>query len=353
MFKKRRPVAPHFRVPPPFNPLTGERKFLQQPPDLPRVTTMRVKEIYDDYLVCEGWDPDMHAYYKDHLVAKPMALRKNPVDLIVFPDTFEKPAGQAIVDQTDPPYFVGELIVAAKMMGITGGAVGVPTVDDDGKLLGPADETAPEEMPMEGMTASAGGSGESGTLGDGYPIYWLDLNVTGRTWRTERHFELKDALTPGGFATAHPLSWDSDASDWAVDTTAAKEFTVHDIWGAFRGRAKDAYTSPHDQGSRGVAIWNGERGIYQIAELTPHALMIRGKLTATLVTTDTTFTIDEDIGGVGIMQPTGGLITDQDPAGNITVYNIFSWAGDNNGACIAAWNENTDHWEALQVECPA
>ncbi|MFA7177764.1 MAG: hypothetical protein WC114_10985, partial [Smithellaceae bacterium] len=123
MFKKRRAVAPGFRLPPPFNPLAGQHKGLAQPTDPSRITTMRVKEIHDDYLVCEGWDPDNHVYHLDHKVAKPMALRRNPVKTIELPDESEVEVGEAVYDQVWPPYFVGELIVAAKMMGVVGGAV--------------------------------------------------------------------------------------------------------------------------------------------------------------------------------------------------------------------------------------
>ena len=73
----------------------------------------------------------------------------------------------------------------------------------------------------------------------------------------ERRYELKDnmpasgAVAAGQQATAHPVD-----SEGTVDTTAAREFEVYDQYGVFRGRAKDAFSTPHNQGSRGIARWS-------------------------------------------------------------------------------------------------
>jgi len=75
------------------------------------------------------------------------------------------------------------------------------------------------------------------------------------------------------------------------------------------------------------------------------ALVIRGQLTGDLATTDSTFEID----GVVVMQPVGGTIAE----GNVTIYNVFNWEGDEDGECMAIWNQDNEHWEAVQVECPA
>jgi hypothetical protein len=165
---------------------------------------------------------------------------------------------------------------------------------------------------------------------------------------TERHFELKDALTPGGNATAHPLEWDSDAGDWTVDTDAADEFEVYDVLGVFRGRAKDAYGDPHSQGSRGVARYDGERGVWRIVELTPHALVIRGQLTAALATTDATCTID----GLEVMQPSGAIIVNSDPAAAMTSTNRHSHEGSEDGEVTAMWDEHNELFYNVQTDCP-
>lgn len=161
-----------------------------------------------------------------------------------------------------------------------------------------------------------------------------------------RQFELKDALTPGGSATAYRRNWNDTSEEWEADTD--DEFEVYDELGIYRGRAKDAYSSPHDEGSIGWAQ-KQKSGRWEITHLTPAALMIRGQNTAAVATTDSTFTID----GVAVAHPIGGIITDQNPAGNITIYNVHDMEGDNNGEVTAIWNEATDHWEGVQMDCPA
>lgn len=180
---------------------------------------------------------------------------------------------------------------------------------------------------------------ESG-LGDKWALVWLKRRSIASPLRP---FELKDSLSPGGNATAYLLDYNGG---YSVTET---EFEVYDELGIWRGRKKDEYTSPHDQGSRGYAKWMEESEQWAIVQMQQSAVMIQGSLTADLQSSDSTFTISS----AHVIQPIGGIITDQDPAGNITVYNVFSWEGDNGGLCIAVWNEYSDHWEALQVECPS
>lgn len=155
-----------------------------------------------------------------------------------------------------------------------------------------------------------------------------------------RRFELKDALTPGSNATAHPLD-----KDGVVDTTAANEFEVYDFHGLYRGRARNAYSSPHNRGSRGEAKRHSDSGHWEIVQMEPHALMIKGAATADW--TASTFTID----GVTVLQPIGGIITNFDPAGNVTVTDTFDWDGSNNDTVIAVWNETSGIFEAIQIIC--
>ena len=359
MFKKRRAVAPGFRLPPPFNPLTGQHKGLAQPTDPSRITTMRVKEIHDDYLVCEGWDPDSHGYFLDHKVAKPMALRRNPVKTIIIPGESEEDedtelaVGESRYDQVYPPYFPGELIVAAKMIGVVGGAVARPVVsaaegeDEGGVLLTPEDQTLPDGMPYEGMAVNSEGETVVDEvpvkISEGYPVFWIDLNVAGRTFREAiKLFELKTALTPGSTADAYPLDDEGDPITDDEDLV----FEVEDVCGVYRGRAKDAYDEPHDQGSRGEARLRN--GVWEIVYLTPHALVIRGQLTAALATTDSTCTID----GLEVMQPSGAIIVNSDPAAAMTSTNRHSHEGSEDGEVTAMWDEYNDVFYNVQTDCP-
>lgn len=157
---------------------------------------------------------------------------------------------------------------------------------------------------------------------------------------TARRFELKESLTPGETVEAYPLD-DQDAP--ITDSSAV--FEVTDARGVYRGRAKDQYASPHNQGSRGEAVWR--RGRWEIDWLTPHALAIRGELTADLETTAETFTID----AVDVLQPEGAIIVDQDPAQPITVNNKFTHEGNEDGLARADWNQTTAEWDSLQTQC--
>jgi len=170
---------------------------------------------------------------------------------------------------------------------------------------------------------------------------------TGRGGQSDKWVELKDALAPGGHATAHPRDWDGSA--WVTDTTASREIEVYDEIGTCRGRGKGTYSSPHDAGSIARVRLNTQSSRWEIVDLQPNALLITGLATAAVASTDSTFTID----GVTVMNPSGGLICDTDPAAAITVYNVHSWDADDDARVEAAWNETTDHWEALQVTCPA
>lgn len=59
MFRKRRRPTPHFQIPPPFNPITGEHDDLQVEGVIPYCAMMQVaaEDQYDDYVVCRGFDP--------------------------------------------------------------------------------------------------------------------------------------------------------------------------------------------------------------------------------------------------------------------------------------------------------
>jgi hypothetical protein len=161
-----------------------------------------------------------------------------------------------------------------------------------------------------------------------------------------RWFELKDALTPGGSATAHRRKWDADAEEYETDTDADAEFEVYDELGLWRGRAKDEYSSPHDAGSIGWAQKLDQR--WQIIQMQPHALLIRGQNTAAVATTDETFTIDS----VTVEFPVGAIITDQDPAGNITIHNVHDHEGDDEAEVAATWSEGSANWKGIQMDCP-
>jgi hypothetical protein len=151
------------------------------------------------------------------------------------------------------------------------------------------------------------------------------------------------ALTPGGTAQAYRLYYDGGIV--VTDT----EITVVDELGLHRGRATDAYGSPHNLGSRGLAWKCFDREEYAILWMQPAALWLRGVTEAAVNSTDATFELDSH----AVAQPIGGLICDQDPGDTITVQNIHDWDIDSGASVLAAWNEAATQWEAVQVTCPA
>ena len=66
---------------------------------------------------------------------------------------------------------------------------------------------------------------------------------TARSWKLlaptsynyTRLFELTEALTAGGTATATLVRWDSDTDDWVVGTSPDDDFEVVDFIGSMEG----------------------------------------------------------------------------------------------------------------------
>ncbi len=170
-----------------------------------------------------------------------------------------------------------------------------------------------------------------------------------------RYFELKDDLTPGGTADAYRLQWDETASDWErFDADPPNddydEVEVFDGLGTTRGKGADDDATPDPlTGTIVQARRVGDQ--WHIVAAQPWPLRVRGLLTAALATTDATFKID----GVVILSPIGAIDIKHllDASDELTVSNTHDWEGDDNGNCRAEWNEDSEVWEAYQVDCPA
>ena len=92
MFRKRRRPTPNFRMPNPFNPISGDQANLRQDGTAPFCAMMQVaaEDTYDDYVICRGFDTRILKFI-DYAegdsnkpgisVAKPFGKRK--------PDTYE------------------------------------------------------------------------------------------------------------------------------------------------------------------------------------------------------------------------------------------------------------------------
>ena len=63
--RKRRTPTPDFRLPPPYQPITGERAPLLADGDYPYCAMMQVatEDTHDNYLVCRGYDPRIKKFF--------------------------------------------------------------------------------------------------------------------------------------------------------------------------------------------------------------------------------------------------------------------------------------------------
>jgi hypothetical protein len=92
-----------------------------------------------------------------------------------------------------------------------------------------------------------------------------------------------------------------------------------------------------------VIEWDETNDVWKIVQVHEQARSLRGTLSGAMV-----------VGG-GSKAITSPVSCDggQVPSGTVTGYNVFGWEGDSGGECWALWNEATDHYEYVQVKCPA
>ncbi|KKN79793.1 hypothetical protein LCGC14_0336480 [marine sediment metagenome] len=144
-----------------------------------------------------------------------------------------------------------------------------------------------------------------------------------------RHFELAAHLVPGGSALAYPRDFDG-TDDYTTNLSGTK-FTVHDLLGIHRGRAQGAYSSPHDDGSRGIA--EKRNGLWQIIAMQPHALKIECLTNGAVLTTDANITVDN----VKILFPVGAIFAEGLPT---EIVNRFKDEADTNAIVTASWDDD-------------
>lgn len=78
MFRKRKNPSPHFRMPPPFNPIQGEHANLRQDGTSPFCAMMQITEedTHANYVTCRGFDPRILRFVENISVAKPFGKRR-------------------------------------------------------------------------------------------------------------------------------------------------------------------------------------------------------------------------------------------------------------------------------------
>ena len=173
--RKRRQPTPGFKLPHPYNPMTGQYADLGKKGPSPVVALMQVieEDTYDNYLVCRGFDPETRKFYDSINVAKPYGVRG------------------------DNAYEVGRVISCAKsqtQLGTNPGraetTVGHPEDLDEAIVLLYADDGV---SPIEWL--ETGGSG-------GAPMKWGKLDAQ------------MDGDDPDGTVTVSIWDWNSGETDW-------------------------------------------------------------------------------------------------------------------------------------------
>ena len=154
---------------------------------------------------------------------------------------------------------------------------------------------------------------------------WDIISEVTRVWR----FELKDALTPGGNATAYLLD-----SAGAEDTD--QEFEVYDqVFGDMRAPI----------GAKGYAKFFADSERWEILRIQRQATKCKG-LVKGATTSPTSFTVDNVVNYNGL-SPVASAATE------LTVVNTFSDDADDNAVISFSWNETDDQWETDDIKCPA
>ena len=154
-----------------------------------------------------------------------------------------------------------------------------------------------------------------------------------------KYFELYDSLAPGGSAEAYPMEYDDDSGLYVTDLTE-DTFTVYDVGGRFRGRARGVESGW--DGSKGLAVYRNGR--WEIDWLQEHATWILCLVNGAFETGDANISVDNIV----VIAPTDTALR----MSNITeVDNLHSWAGGDGQTLQARWDDSYELWRAVQKDC--
>ena len=354
--RKRRSPAPSFRQPPPFNPITGRHAPIGWNADLTRVALMQVTEEHDDYLLCRGYDHENRVGLNEVCVAKPLVLQKTPwdgktytIDGVETTFTYDDPevvggvsTSRTVEEDGDSssqtilyPYFVGDILACVKPQTKLGETQGTPDEESYTAAMDILDVTSKVMYEDEDEV----GEGETRKV-----IAWMDLNVAGRGWASSsiRRFELKDALTPGGSATAYLLYWLDETSSYSTldEDLDYLEFEVYDARGDLNGKAK----TTDGQGSRGYAKQMSDSQRWEIVAIQQYK-RCTCKAKGAFTSASGTFTVDN----VAVIDGISPLSDPTDTAEELTVTNSIVAAGADNVDCRIEYNQTTAVWEIYAI----
>ena len=350
--RQRRTSGKHFGVPTPLNPITGERESQAVKVPVPELSVMRVTSIGDNHLVCDGWDQIRTTWTPGLLVAKPVLLRLDPEADIRYPtatatianissgsrDVLLEGSGGDDLQQRefiDPPYFIGELLLAIKIEGYLGQSAPVPIVS--GGNWATSSEIG-GEVPVATMSVG------------GVTVLWEDINRGAKRWRAADliRFEMVASLTVGGSAEVLATVW--DGALWSGVGGTVK-FTVYD----FQQRFSKMATISGDVGALGYAQYRPDKDAFEIVSMqTPADFW--GTLDGPLETTEVSGAVTVYSPGAvnavfrgydyfGINQ--GGTITCYNPVAN---QNSYWWAGSADDYCFCKWDVKRSRYWIQQME---
>lgn len=117
-FRRRRQPTPFFRMPPPYQPITGERETLRAKGDYPYCAMVQVAaaDTHDNYVICRGYDPRVKRFF-DYDSADPTNVPGIPV---------AKPYG----NRCQGAYTIGQVFPAFLCRSKLGTNAGVVTDDE-------------------------------------------------------------------------------------------------------------------------------------------------------------------------------------------------------------------------------
>lgn len=190
VLKRKRALAPYFKVPQPLNPLTGQRAPIGNPVDLTRIAMVQVsdEDTHDNYVVCRLFDPECGKLLFDVPVAKTYGTR----------GTF--------------PYRIGEVYPAAKPRTRLGDNAGVASTSTGH----PADLDEEVEMLVDD---------------DNNPVAWLLLDRPTSAGIQFRNDSSETAPAYAIMAVTGAICDDSGGWFLTVDKPSANFFRVYVVNG--------------------------------------------------------------------------------------------------------------------------
>lgn len=201
-----------------------------------------------------------------------------------------------------------------------------------GRLLKSEQDRLIDQVNANTDPGVAGASWASGSRG---PV----VVIPQRGGQSFQYFELATSLSPGEFAEAYPADINDEGTAYETDLEA-DTFTVYDVGGRFRGRARGVEVGW--DGSKGLAVFRNGR--WEIDWLQPLAEWIICLVSADFETGADTISVDT----VVVTAPTSEALL---PFDVDEVDNIHSWAGADGQTLQAKLDDDSLVYRAVQKDC--